>query len=133
MCIRDSHCTVNDTLTLGHYIAANYAVTDVLKKGTKMNTVEIKKGQTGKVDVITEKKVEAVLPKNYNPADLQYKFHLKNLTAPVKKNQNAGTMDVLYKKTKLWYDSERKVFMPEDIKNYFRDDVYDIKGQKELW
>ncbi|MBS7124786.1 MAG: hypothetical protein KH086_10495, partial [Coprobacillus sp.] len=42
-----------------------------------------------------------VLPKNYNPADLQYKFHLKNLTAPVKKNQNAGTMDVLYKKTKL--------------------------------
>lgn len=96
-----NHCTVNDTLTLGHYIAANYAVTDVLKKGTKMNTVEIKKGQTGKVDVITEKKVEAVLPKNYNPADLQYKFHLKNLTAPVKKNQNAGTMDVLYKKTKL--------------------------------
>ena len=39
----------------------------------------------------------------------------------------------LYKKTKLWYDSGRKVFMPEDIKNYFRDDVYDIKGQKELW
>ncbi len=39
----------------------------------------------------------------------------------------------LYKKTKLWYDYERKVFMPEDIENYFRDDVYDIKGQKELW
>ena len=39
----------------------------------------------------------------------------------------------LYKKTKLWYDSERKVFMPEDIKNYFRDYIYDIKGQEELW
>lgn len=39
----------------------------------------------------------------------------------------------LYKKTKLWYDSEQQVFMPEDIKNYFRDYIYDIKGQEELW
>lgn len=39
----------------------------------------------------------------------------------------------LYKKTKLWYDAEQQVFMPENIKNYFSNSIYDIKGQEELW
>jgi len=30
-----------------------------------MNSVKIKNGQTNKVDVITEKDIEAVLPNNY--------------------------------------------------------------------
>lgn len=38
----------------------------------KMNSVKIKNGQTNKVDVITEKDIEAVLPNNYNPSDLKY-------------------------------------------------------------
>ena len=50
-----------------------------------MNSVKIKNGQTNKVDVITEKDIEAVLPNNYNPSDIKYKYHLKDLTAPVKK------------------------------------------------
>jgi len=56
-----------------------------------------------------------------------------NSSPPQNASAPARAVSCLYKKTKLWYDSERKVFMPEDIKNYFRDDVYDIKGQKELW
>ena len=55
-----------------------------------MNSVKIKNGQTNKVDVITEKDIEAVLPNNYNPSDIKYKYHLKDLTAPVKKDQKAG-------------------------------------------
>ena len=43
--------------------------------------------KTNKVDVITEKDIEAVLPNNYNPSDIKYKYHLKDLTAPVKKDQ----------------------------------------------
>ena len=67
---------------------------NIIKKDTKMNSVKIKNGQTNKVDVITEKDIEAVLPNNYNPSDIKYKYHLKDLTAPVKKDQKAGTMDV---------------------------------------
>lgn len=53
------------------------------------------------MDVITEKDIEAVLPNNYNPSDIKYEYHLKDLTAPVKKDQKAGTMDVYYRDTKL--------------------------------
>ena len=96
-----NHCTVNDTLDLGNYVKDHYSVANIIKKDTKMNSVKIKNGQTNKVDVITEKDIEAVLPNNYNPSDIKYKYHLKDLTAPVKKNQKAGTMDVYYRDTKL--------------------------------
>ena len=96
-----NHCTVNDTLALGNYVKDHYSVANIIKKDTKMNSVKIKNGQTNKVDVITEKDIEAVLPNNYNPSDIKYKYHLKDLTAPVKKNQKAGTMDVYYRDTKL--------------------------------
>ena len=96
-----NHCTVNDTLALGNYVKDHYSVANIIKKDTKMNSVKIKNGQTNKVDVITEKDIEAVLPNNYNPSDIKYKYHLKDLTAPVKKDQKAGTMDVYYRDTKL--------------------------------
>lgn len=96
-----NHCTVRDTLALGNYVSTHYAVANILKKDTKMNSTKIKDGQLNKVDLVTSKDVEAVLPNNYNPSDLQYKYHLKDLTAPVKKNQKAGTMDILYRDTKL--------------------------------
>ena len=96
-----NHCTVNDTLALGNYVKDHYSVANIIKKDAKMNSVKIKNGQTNKVDVITEKDIEAVLPNNYNPSDLKYKYHLKDLTAPVKKDQKAGTMDVYYRDTKL--------------------------------
>lgn len=96
-----NHCTVRDTLALGNYVSAHYAVANILKKDTKMNATKIKDGQVNKVDLVTSKDVEAVLPNSYNPSDLQYKYHLKDLTAPVKKNQKAGTMDILYRDTKL--------------------------------
>ena len=96
-----NHCTVNDTLALGNYVKDHYSVANIIKKDTKMNSVKIKNGQTNKVDVITEKDIEAVLPNNYNPSDIKYEYHLKDLTAPVKKDQKAGTMDVYYRDTKL--------------------------------
>ena len=80
-----NHCTVNDTLALGNYVKDHYSVANIIKKDAKMNSVKIKNGQTN----------------NYNPSDLKYKYHLKDLTAPVKKDQKAGTMDVYYRDTKL--------------------------------
>ena len=61
-----------------------------------MNSVKIKNGQTNKVDVITEKDIETVLPNNYNPSDIKYKYHLKDLTAPVKKDQKSNIPDPVF-------------------------------------
>ena len=49
----------------GNYVKDHYSVANIIKKDTKMNSVKIKNGQTNKVDVITEKDIEAVLPNNY--------------------------------------------------------------------
>lgn len=36
----------------------------------------------------SQKKISKLfLPNNYNPSDIKYKYHLKDLTAPVKKDQ----------------------------------------------
>ena len=60
-----------------------------------MNSVKIKNGQTNKVDVITEKDIEAVLPNNYNPSDLKYKYHLKDLKKIKKQEQWMFIIEIL--------------------------------------
>ena len=65
-----------------------------------MNSVKIKNGQTNKLMSSQKKISEAVFPNNYNPSDIKYKYHLKDLTAPVKrrsKSRNNGCLLSRYK------------------------------------
>lgn len=96
-----NHCSVNDTLTLGRYIASKYKSVNLLAKDTKMNSVDVNDGEENNVDVVIAKDVNVVLPNGYNQGDIEYKYHLKTLTAPVKKGAKAGTMDVLYQGDKV--------------------------------
>lgn len=121
-----NHCTVRDTINLGNYIGNNYKEVNLLKNGNEISKATVSNGEKNKVAVKINQDVNVVLPNDYNEKDIEYKQKVKSFTAPVKKDQKAGQLDVYYKKDKLGsytlstvnnIKESQKVIMFRKIKN----------------
>lgn len=121
-----NHCTVRDTINLGNYIGNNYKEVNLLKNGNEISKATVSDGEKNKVAVKINQDVNVVLPNDYNEKDIEYKQKVKSFTAPVKKDQKAGQLDVYYKKNKLGsytlstvnnIKESQKVIMFRKIKN----------------
>lgn len=121
-----NHCTVRDTINLGNYIGNNYKEVNLLKNGNEISKATVSDGEKNKVAVKIDQDVNVVLPNDYNEKDIEYKQKVKSFTAPVKKDQKAGQLDVYYKKNKLGsytlstvnnIKESQKVIMFRKIKN----------------
>lgn len=96
-----NHCTVNDTITLGNYVGSHYKEVNLLQSGNEVTKTSVNDGEKSKVAIKIDQDVNVVLPNDYNEKDIEYKQKVKTFTAPVKKDQNAGKLDVYYKENKL--------------------------------
>lgn len=96
-----NHCTVRDTINLGNYIGNNYKEVNLLKNGNEISKATVSDGEKNKVAVKINQDVNVVLPNDYNEKDIEYKQKVKSFTAPIKKDQKAGKLDVYYKGSKL--------------------------------
>lgn len=96
-----NHCTVRDTITLGNYIGNNYKEVNLLQNGSERAKTSVKNGEKNKVAVKIDQDVNVVLPNDYDEKDIEYKQKVKTFTAPIKKDQKAGKLDVYYKENKL--------------------------------
>lgn len=121
-----NHCTVRDTINLGNYIGNNYKEVNLLKNGNEISKATVSNGEKNKVAVKINQDVNVVLPNDYNEKDIEYKQKVKSFTAPVKKDQKAGQLDVYYKEDKLGsytlstvnnIKESQKVIMFRKIKN----------------
>lgn len=96
-----NHCTVNDTITLGNYVGSHYKEVNLLQSGNEVTKSSVSDGEKNKVAIKIDQDINIVLPNDYNEKDIEYKQKVKTFTAPVKKDQNAGKLDVYYKENKL--------------------------------
>lgn len=96
-----NHCTVRDTVALGNYIGNNYKEVNLLQSGNERAKASVKNGEKNKVAVKIDQDVNVVLPNDYDEKDIEYKQKVKSFTAPIKKDQQAGKLDVYYKENKL--------------------------------
>lgn len=96
-----NHCAVRDTITLGNYIGNNYKEVNLLQNGNERAKATVKNGEKNKVAVKIDQDVNVVLPNDYDEKDIEYKQKVKTFTAPIKKDQQAGKLDVYYKENKL--------------------------------
>ena len=96
-----NHCTVNDTITLGNYVGSHYKEVNLLQSGNEVTKSSVSDGEKNKVAIKIDQDINIVLPNDYNEKDIEYKQKVKTFTAPVKKDQHAGKLDVYYKENKL--------------------------------
>ena len=89
-----SHCRVNDTLALGNYIGSHYGVVNVIKEGTTLETIKIKNGVKSKYKINAASDINVVVPNEYDVNNLKYDYNFKTLKAPIKKNQEIGTLEI---------------------------------------
>lgn len=90
------HCSINDTLALGRYISSHYQYVNLIQKGEKIKTLKVKNGKEDSFDIKLNHDINAVLPNNYDQGKIKYEYQFDKLTAPVKKGEKVGTLEVSY-------------------------------------
>lgn len=90
------HCSINDTLALGRYISSHYQYVNLNQKGEKIKTIKVKNGKEDSFDIKLNHDINAVLPNNYDQGKIKYEYQFDKLTAPVKKGEKVGTLEVSY-------------------------------------
>ena len=90
------HCSINDTLALGRYISSHYQYVNLNQKGEKIKTLKVKNGKEDSFDIKLNHDINAVLPNNYDQGKIKYEYQFDKLTAPVKKGEKVGTLEVSY-------------------------------------
>lgn len=91
-----NNCAVNDTLALGNYIASHYQYVNLNHQGEKVKTLKVKDGKEESFDIALTNDINAVLPNNYDQSKIQYDYQFNDITAPVKKGDKVGTLEVSY-------------------------------------
>jgi len=91
-----NHCSVNDTLALGQYIASHYQYVNLNKKGEKVKTIKVKDGKEESFDIKLKSDINAVLPNHYDESKIKYDYQFDEVSAPIEKGKKVGTLEVSY-------------------------------------
>lgn len=100
-----SSSSVKDTLALGHFISSQYQYVHLKDKGEKVKTLDVKGGKVDSLDVTLKQDINAVLPQNYDPDQIQYNYRFENIQAPVEKGDKVGTLKVTYQDDLLFEET----------------------------
>lgn len=80
-----------DTRTLLDYGFDNFKFIDIVDAGETIKTIDIKNGQVGNLDLITQEKMSKAIPIASNKSNIEYDITLKdNIKAPINKGEVLG-------------------------------------------